>query len=58
MIIETHEILGYKVGNEEVCGECLTAEETTEVEEDALIRKGETDPNTQGFCNRCKKRLW
>ena len=59
MIIEHKEILGYKIGDEIVCAECLAAEENVEITADDVLRKGEDDTkNTSGFCDRCKKRLW
>jgi len=57
--IENHEILGYRINNEDVCKSCVTPEENAEISEKDLILKGETNPNTQGWCARCKDhRLW
>ena len=58
MEIEKSEIIGYKVGNELVCAECLSPEESAAVTADDVFVKDEADPKTSYFCDRCKKRLF
>ena len=58
MIIENGDILGFKVGNEEVCGNCITEVEEAELKEDDVFRKGEIEKNETAFCDRCKNLLW
>jgi len=58
MIFKNKDILGFKVGNEEVCGNCITEGEEAELKEDDVFRKGEIEKNETAFCDRCKNLLW
>jgi len=58
MIIENKDILGFKVGDEVVCGYCITEVEEAELEEDKVFRVGEIEKNETAFCDRCKELLW
>lgn len=58
MIIENKDILGFKVGNEEVCGNCITEVEMDDLTKDDIYQKGEIEKNETSFCDRCKKLLW
>jgi len=58
MIIENNDILGFKVGNEEVCGNCITEVEVDDLTKDDVYQKGEVESNEMVFCDRCNTRLW
>ena len=57
MEISKSEIIGYKVGKELVCTECLSPEESAAVTADDVFGKDEADPATSYFCDLCKNRL-
>ena len=58
MIIENKDILGFKVGNEEVCGNCITEVEEAGLTADDVYRVGEIEKNDMVFCDRCGELLW
>lgn len=57
-ILENQDIQGFRIGEEIVCWNCLTDEETDNLSEDKAIMIDELDQTEKTFfCNRCKKRL-
>lgn len=57
-IVENEDIKGFRIGEEIVCWNCLTDEETHNLSEDWAIKIDELDQIEKTFfCDRCKKRL-
>jgi len=57
-VIKDEEILGYFIGEECVCRECVTDdEETKEVTQSNLITDTDIGNENRYFCDRCKKEI-
>ncbi len=54
-IYETGEVAGFQLGDEIVCPDCISKEESADLTEDEILPT--IDENDYFFCNRCKKRL-
>jgi len=62
MIVKVEEILGYYIGEELVCTECIDEETEQEVTAEQIVfdhpTSGVRREEEMGFCDQCKKRLW
>ena len=56
-VFKDDEILGYFVGEECVCRDCITAEEEKEVTQSDLITDKDIGNEKRYFCNRCGKEI-
>ena len=55
--IKLSEIVGYDIGQEVVCEDCLTNAESLEITEDDVVLEEGKDDDYLYFCDRCKKKL-
>ena len=53
---KNEDIVGYRVGEEMVCDECITEDEMDALEEGDLILESNKEDGYY-FCDRCKKQI-
>lgn len=57
-VVNTGEIVGYRINKEDICCECARYEEVVEVTQPEIITtKNVNAENRLYFCDRCKKQL-
>ncbi len=55
---KNEDVIGYRIGEEVVCRDCVSKEEADNVEEEDLILESEEANNDDLiFCNRCNKKI-
>lgn len=56
--VKIEDIVGYRIGGELVCDECVQKGETDDLEENDYITGDELEKEDEiFFCDRCKKKL-
>lgn len=57
-MIDNEDVRGYRIGQEIVCPECITEEESDKIKEkDVITTKEIEDSDKEWFCDRCGIRL-
>ena len=56
-IIKDEDIIGYIIGEEHVCSECVTPEEMREATLDTIITENNRGTDDRYFCDRCKEEM-